>query len=141
MKLKRWRLDGTIQTFCGFNAWICSIIELESDVIAIASNDGTVRIWKLSSETCLRTLVLRLNIAVLSLQKLNDRLFVSGSEDRTMRVWDSKTGDCIQVIETKRQVMVMTRRSDGSIVTSDGGNVEIRRLYYFHRFLYLRQQH
>ena len=58
--MKRWDEKGTVlQTFSGHSNYINRVIELNRDVIVSAqSKDTTVKMWKVSTGECLRTLTL-----------------------------------------------------------------------------------
>ena len=100
------------------------MIELNRDVIVSASDDTTVKMWKVSTGECLRTLTLHSD-SVFGLEKVKDGVFASGSLDRRIVVWDEK-GDCIETHESKSKIEAMTRLRDGSIVTADTILIEIR---------------
>src|SRR5207245_2793411 len=61
--MKRWDDKGRVlQTFFGHSHSIYRVIELNRDVIVSASKDTTVRMWRVSTGECLRTLTLHSSI-------------------------------------------------------------------------------
>ena len=69
---------------------IYDIIELSDGNLASCSSDNTIKIWSLSSEQCLYTL-LGHKSTVWSLCQLFDGRLVSCSDDMTIKIWSLKT--------------------------------------------------
>ena len=125
--MKRWDVDGRVlQTFSGHSKTINRVIELNKDVIVSASDDTTVKMWKVSTGECLRTLTLHSN-SVIGLEKVSDGVFASGYWGGGIVVWDER-GDFIETHQSKSGLRLMTRLRDGSIVTADRKVIEIRQL-------------
>ena len=123
----RWDEKGTVlQAFSGHSNCINRVIKLNSDVIVSASLDGKVKMWRVSTGECLRTLTLHFD-NVCGLERVNDGVFVSASWSKKMVVWDEK-GDCIETHKCGNYITAMTRLRDGSIVTADKNLIEIRQL-------------
>ena len=77
--IDRWDSNGRVlQTFSGHAEHIYRVIELNRDVIVSASLENTVKMWKVSTGECLRTLTLH-STCVYGLEKVKDGVFVSGS--------------------------------------------------------------
>jgi len=116
-----------LQTFSGHTNRVTTVIELKHDIIVSASLDEKVKMWRVSSSECLRTLTQH-DDYVFGLVKLTkEGYFASGSMDRTIRVWNEKGND-IAIYQTECAVVAMTRLEDGSIVVGDRSLIEIRRL-------------
>ena len=125
--MKRWDEKGTVlQTFSGHSDFIRKVIELNRDTIVSASNDTTVKMWKVSTGECLRTLTLH-SKRVYGLEKVKDGVFVSGSLDKRIVVWDEK-GESIETHESAGEIEAMTILREGSIVTANRNKIEIRQL-------------
>ena len=125
--MQSWDIKGRVlQTFLRHSDYINRVIELNRDIVVSASDDKTVKMWKVATGECLRTLTLHSDI-VRGLAKLSDSLFASGSFDGRIVVWDEK-GDCVETHQSKSGITAMTRLKDGSIVTADRYLIEIRQL-------------
>jgi len=124
--LKNW--DGTgkrLHTFIGHSKGVNRVIELKRDVIVSASNDSTVKIWRVSTGECLKTLTIH-SSSVYGLEKVKNGMFVSGSQSPgLMVVWDGN-GVCIETHRSEHLIRAMTKLRDGSIVTGDSQMIEIR---------------
>jgi len=131
-KMKRWKVYDTqagkvVQTYSGHQHFVNRVIELKRDLIVSASDDCTVKMWRVSTGNCLRTLTLHSGW-VGELMKIKDHgLFVSGScSDETIVVWDER-GDCIETHKCKGGISAMTILRDGSIVAASQMLIEIWR--------------
>lgn len=124
--LKRWDEKGTtLQTFSGHSEDVRKVIELKSDVIVSGSEDFTVKMWRVSTGECLRTLSVCMD-HVHGLVRVNDGLFVGGYwTNENVVVWD-EMGNCIETHHGEC-MFAMTRLRDGSIVTADRYFIDIRR--------------
>ena len=83
----------------GHNDVVNSIIEVDQTRFASCSNDKTVRIWDLVSNTCMFLLCGHTK-SVTSLMRVGTpcRAIVSASRDETIRVWNVSTGLCLHCI-------------------------------------------
>eukprot|EP00825_Cyclidium_porcatum_P002337 TRINITY_DN11075_c0_g1_i2.p1 TRINITY_DN11075_c0_g1~~TRINITY_DN11075_c0_g1_i2.p1 ORF type:complete len:337 (-),score=82.75 TRINITY_DN11075_c0_g1_i2:731-1741(-) len=76
----------------GHEQIILDIKELADNIVASASDDNTIRIWKTDQQLSLR--ILRGHTqAVLGICKLSEHNIISYSKDRTIREWEWNTGD------------------------------------------------
>lgn len=83
-----------------------------------ASNDGTIRKWKISGECVAQFEGHESYIYSLALLP-NGTDFVSSGEDRTVRVW--KNGSCVQIIRLPTQsVWAVATLRNGDIITGTG---------------------
>ncbi len=79
------------QALIGHSDDIFAIKYLGKNYLASASKDKTVRIWNVSSYTCLH--ILQHNGEVLSLEYLGNGLLASGSKEKTAFIWKFMTGE------------------------------------------------
>jgi len=131
-KLKRWNKEGTVlQTFYGNMRYTVRVIELKTDVILSVALEN-MKIWKVSTGECLRTLDEGEGAKFVSkVLKLSRNKFVTWGHDCTMRVWNDD-GDCIETIPTEDNIMAMSRFGDQIITTfepmSSSSGISVRRI-------------
>ncbi|KAJ2796878.1 hypothetical protein H4R21_004543, partial [Coemansia helicoidea] len=71
-------------------------IHLHGDVLVSASGDRTIKIWDLTTRSCVLTLDDHARgVACLD---FDGRHIVSGGSDRSLRIWDVQTGVCERTI-------------------------------------------
>jgi WD40 repeat protein len=66
-------------------------IQISADLLASSSEDKTVRIWNLTTNTCKFILTGHTDI-VRGLKQITPNILASGSDDRTIKLWDITTG-------------------------------------------------
>lgn len=62
-----------------------------------ASDDKTLKLWDISTGTCLRTLSGHSNFVFSCCFSPANNVLVSGSFDETVRLWDYREGRCLKV--------------------------------------------
>ena len=80
-------------------------------LMASGSNDKTIRIWRLTSGVCVRTIVLL--DAVISLEALPNQKLASLTRDERIQIWNVNNGECIYTIK-KKDAWHMSVLNDGS---------------------------
>ncbi|GAA6027019.1 hypothetical protein JCM8097_006044 [Rhodosporidiobolus ruineniae] len=106
--IRLYKRDKLVRTFSGHTQAVRALAKLDSsagggehgDLFASGSNDGTIRLWSLSSGECIKVLSGH-DSFVYSLSAVPDALgggLVSGGEDRTVRIWRAADGECEQTI-------------------------------------------
>ncbi|KAK6429893.1 hypothetical protein LTR95_013958 [Oleoguttula sp. CCFEE 5521] len=71
----------------------------DSNRLASASLDRTVKIWNASSGACLQTLEGHNDSVLLLAFSYDSNRLASASCDRTIRIWDANDGACLQTLE------------------------------------------
>lgn len=72
---------------------------LDSQMIASASADGTVRLWSVNTGECLQRLEGHSGWALSVTFSPTNTQVASASDDRTIWIWDIATGRCEQILE------------------------------------------
>ncbi|CAH8293122.1 unnamed protein product [Eruca vesicaria subsp. sativa] len=76
--------------FCSFHGHLDDVLDLawsKSQHLLSASMDKTVRLWSLSSHTCLKVFSHSDYVTCIQFNPVDDRYFISGSLDAKVRVW------------------------------------------------------
>ena len=75
----------------GHTERVCALAKMSDELLASASNDKTIRLWRMNEASCFGTLRGHKG-AVSALLAVNDRILVSGSHDQAVKVWDLRDG-------------------------------------------------
>ncbi|CAA0382531.1 unnamed protein product [Arabidopsis thaliana] len=76
--------------FCSFQGHVDDVLDLawsKSQHLLSSSMDKTVRLWNLSSQTCLKVFSHSDYVTCIQFNPVDDRYFISGSLDAKVRVW------------------------------------------------------
>ncbi|KAH8819814.1 hypothetical protein F5884DRAFT_865459 [Xylogone sp. PMI_703] len=106
--------DACLQTLEGHTDTIWSVVFYDSTKLASASCDATIRIWDVTSGTCLQTLNGH-NYSVRSIVISQDGTkLASGSTDKKVKVWDLENGRCLRTLEGHDRAVELVVFSDNS---------------------------
>jgi len=85
------------QIFAGHTSGVYSMVLMKDGRrMASASADKTLKLWDLSTGSCLRTYTGH-KCGVWSVASTKDsQRIISASQDKTLKLWDVETGDCLQ---------------------------------------------
>jgi len=124
-QLKRWYMRQThsLPTFSGHSGMIYDVIELKQDIIVSASEDETLKIWRVSSGECLHSIA---NQHICQLVQLKEGYFARAGYDMTIRIND-ENGSEVATYQTDYYVTALARLKDGSIVSGNTSQIEIRK--------------
>nr|CAD1821093.1 unnamed protein product [Ananas comosus var. bracteatus] len=76
--------------FCSFRGHGDDVLDLswsKSQYLLSSSMDKTVRLWHISSSTCLKTFTHSDYVTCIQFNPVDDRFFISGSLDEKVRIW------------------------------------------------------
>src|SRR5205814_2989815 len=96
--------------------------------LASASLDNTVRLWDAETGAHQSTLVGHTDSVNAVAFSHDGRQLASASVDRTVRLWDAETGVYIQTIERGTPLAKLSFSCDGSILNTEIGSYDIRKL-------------
>jgi WD40 repeat protein len=89
---------GLISTLIGHTNWIEDLILTNtSNMLLSSSDDQTVRIWNLTTNTCKFILTWHTS-NVNGLKQITPSLLASGSGDSTIKLWDTTSGQLIRTL-------------------------------------------
>ncbi len=99
-----------------------------SQILASASDDKTIRLWNL--QTLIEQCVLQGHthqVKTVAFHPQLDNILASGSRDRTIKLWDLQTSEAIQTLTSHEQgVNVVIFNSDGQLLISGSADKKIK---------------
>ncbi|KAA6230459.1 protein kinase (plasmid) [Chlorobium phaeovibrioides] len=110
--LKLWEVSSgqCLRTFEGHSGSVDSVslnidsvdsvsLNIDGQYALSGCNDGTIRLWEMSTGKCLRTFEgHRYGVASVSLTA-DGRYALSGGGDKTLKLWEVSTGKCLRTFE------------------------------------------
>ncbi|KAL7948846.1 quinon protein alcohol dehydrogenase-like superfamily [Trichoderma barbatum] len=92
--------DACLQVLEGHRGFVNSVVfSPNSQLLASASNDRTIRVWDTNSGACLQTLHGHNDTISSVTFSPNGRQLASGSSDTTVKMWDINSGACLQTLK------------------------------------------
>jgi WD40 repeat protein len=89
--------DGNlVSSLKGHSDWVRDLVQISADLLA-SSEDKTVRIWNLTTNTCKFILTGHI-YGVDGLKQITSSILASGSFDSTIKLWDITTGQLIRTL-------------------------------------------
>ena len=125
--------DNCQFSFKGHTLWVNSLVKLNNNYFASASNDSKIRIWDYYNKNCFNILKGHTDcILYLILLKQNNNYLCSGSVDLTIRIWDWENSNCLHVLRGhKNWVKCICELSNGIILSgSDDYTIKLWKDYY-----------
>lgn len=94
--------DGILQkTLKGHNGWVNDVaFSPDGTILASGSEDGTIRLWKISDNSILHTIQAHVDWGVNSIAFSPDgTLLATGSVDKTVKLWRVSDGTLLNTLE------------------------------------------
>lgn len=110
--------------FIGHEACINSLIMITDFVLASGSNDKTIKLWKINTGICIKTLTS--DSCVYVLLKMSGNLIVSGCQNKTIILWDISTGECLQNFNNHSNYIWSLAKLNDSLFLSGASDNTIR---------------
>jgi WD40 repeat protein len=90
--------DGNlVSSLKGHTRYVNDLVQLSADLLASSSDDETIRIWNLATNTCKFILTGHSN-AVYGLKQITPSILASGSHDKTIKLWGITSGQLIRTL-------------------------------------------
>lgn len=124
-----WKCCATLTGHHGLFANINAIaISPDSQTLASASDDKTIRLWDLQTAKEQATLYGHTHfVKTIAFHPQNHTLLVSGSRDRTIKLWDLTTRNLVQtLVGHKHTVNGVLFSPDGNLLASGGSDKQVK---------------
>ncbi|NJR70467.1 MAG: NACHT domain-containing protein [Synechococcales cyanobacterium CRU_2_2] len=83
----------------GHGDWVRSLtFNADGTKLISTSSDQTIKIWDITTATCIQTLSSHRNRVYAAAIAPDDRILASGGADCTIKIWDFATGECLRTI-------------------------------------------
>ena len=93
----------------------------DDSILASASEDGTVKLWRIESKKEIRTFYHENSVNCVSFSP-NGKIIMSASDDHTARVWDTENGDLLQLQKHDGDVTLSIFSPDGKYAVTASDN-------------------
>ena len=97
----------------------------DGTLIASASWDKTVRLWRADTGECMQTLEGHGDFVTSAAFSPDGTLIASASYDRTVRLWRADTGECVQIYHLGFMSRNISFYADGKRLHTDAGAINI----------------
>ncbi|KAF4367131.1 hypothetical protein F8388_006439 [Cannabis sativa] len=101
---------------CSFQGHLNDVLDLswsKSKLLLSSSMDKTVRLWDLSSKSCLNIFSHSDYVTCIQFNPVDDRYFISGSLDAKVRIWNIKDGQVVDWNDLHEMVTAACYTPDG----------------------------
>jgi WD40 repeat protein len=111
----------------GHSKNISSIVKLDQDLVASASNDSTIKIWNLTNQTCEKTFTCPMNNNPEVLQVINSTLFASGHSEGDIGIYNYRTRNLVKTMKKAHENSVsgIIRFNDNNFASFASGEAAI----------------
>ncbi|XP_020273970.1 WD repeat-containing protein 44-like [Asparagus officinalis] len=115
---------------CSFKGHLNDVLDLswsKSEYLLSSSMDKTVKLWHLSSNSCLKTFSHIDYVTCIQFNPVDDRYFISGSLDEKVRIWSIPDGKVVDWNDLHEMVTAACYTPDGqgALVGSHKGSCYI----------------
>lgn len=106
---------------------ILKVVVLDEDTLVSASTDGTARLCRLSSGSCIRIFTGHTGEVNSVATVAKKRQLISASEDRTLKIWDLDSGNCVATLHGHNDTIWRVSVSpDGHFMASGAADNTVR---------------
>jgi WD40 repeat protein len=118
--------DATLQTLEGHSDFVTSVaFSHDSQLLASASWDKTVKIWDATTGSCKQTLEGHSYFVTSVAFSHDSQLLASASQDNTVKIWDANTGFCKQSVHFNEIISSLSFNSTNSVLSTNIGRMRV----------------
>jgi WD40 repeat protein len=127
--------DSSSFNFLRHSLWVNSLVKIDKNTFASASNDCNIYVWDYYNRKFLFELTGHTD-CILTLIKLNDGRLCSGSADLTIKIWNLEKRECeLELKGHKNWVMSLYQLKNGILLSSDDNSLIIWKNFNLYKSL------
>ncbi|KAJ4966513.1 hypothetical protein NE237_018362 [Protea cynaroides] len=105
--------ESPIQEFHGHASDVLDLSWSKSNFLLSSSKDKTVRLWKVSSDECLKVFHHNNYVTCIQFNPVDDEYFISGSIDGKVRLWGVSEGRVVDWADARDIITAISYQPDG----------------------------
>ncbi|KAG2567603.1 hypothetical protein PVAP13_7NG336700 [Panicum virgatum] len=119
--------EKPIRTFVGHSEDVLDLCWSKSQYLLSSSMDKTVKLWHISSTSCLKTFSHSDYVTCIQFNPVDDRYFISGSLDEKVRIWSIQNREIVDWNDLHEMVTAACYTPDGqsALIGSHKGSCHI----------------
>ncbi|CAL5030877.1 unnamed protein product [Urochloa decumbens] len=119
--------EKPIRTFVGHSEDVLDLCWSKSQYLLSSSMDKTVKLWHISSTSCLKTFSHSDYVTCIQFNPVDDRYFISGSLDEKVRIWSTQNREIVDWHDLHEMVTAACYTPDGqsALIGSNKGSCHI----------------
>ncbi|XP_066343295.1 uncharacterized protein [Miscanthus floridulus] len=119
--------EKPIRTFMGHSEDVLDLCWSKSQYLLSSSMDKTVKLWHISSTSCLKTFSHSDYVTCIQFNPVDDRYFISGSLDEKVRIWSIQNREIVDWKDLHEMVTAACYTPDGqrALIGSHKGSCHI----------------
>ncbi|RCV34660.1 hypothetical protein SETIT_7G176800v2 [Setaria italica] len=119
--------EKPIRTFVGHSEDVLDLCWSKSQYLLSSSMDKTVKLWHISSTSCLKTFSHSDYVTCIQFNPVDDRYFISGSLDEKVRIWSTQNREIVDWRDLHEMVTAACYTPDGqsALIGSHKGSCHI----------------
>ncbi|PWZ44372.1 WD repeat-containing protein 44 [Zea mays] len=117
--------EKPIRTFMGHSEDVLDLCWSKSQYLLSSSMDKTVKLWHISSTSCLKTFSHSDYVTCIQFNPVDDRYFISGSLDEKIRIWSIQNREIVDWKDLHEMITAACYTPDGQFLPGSTSKVLI----------------